>query len=138
MKESRYALWDSVAVLVIWACLIGFVAIMKNGVLVACAAVASIYFLPKSAQWVLLLMDNSGGSREKETVFGGVVEKGKLDVLHKIRYMKIRFDDKDLKGVYMAFMDAMPEGIADGERVVVHYLPKSKIITEIMKASTSE
>lgn len=138
MKESRYALWDSVAVLVIWACLIGFVAVMKNGVLIACAAVASIYFLPKSAQWVLLLMDYSGGSREKETVFSGVAEKGKLDVLHKIRYVKIRFDDKDLKGVYIALMDAMPKDIAGGERVVVHYLPKSKIVTEVRKASTSE
>lgn len=132
MKKVPYVLLDSVVVFIVWMGIVLY-AIQYNIAFFIFVAAASVYFAPKSLEWVQFLLDRSEGPRLKETVFLGVLDERRLDVFYKVRYVNVYFDDGEMRKNYRVFSDVPHDEIRRGDVVTVSYFPKTRIVTGIEK-----
>ncbi len=100
---------------------------------VVCALIASSYSIGKIVLGIKLLVDIKEGPYESETYFMGIAETEELDCFSKTCVSHIFFDDDTLQRDYLLFDDIRTEAVYPGDKIIIRYYKRSRIITMLHK-----
>ncbi len=127
-KQVLYFIIETILSLIVLSLFIIYICIDFNILIALLALIGSFYFINKAVIGFKLFIDIVEGPKEKCTVFMGNSGIEHLDFFYKIYFANIYFDDEELVKNYLVFDNVFGEGLCPGDRVMVTYYKRSRIV----------
>lgn len=131
MDKHLYIIFEAALSTIVILLFLGLWLIEFNILIVVLSLLGSIYFFGKIVLGVKLIIDTVCGPEETETIFMGNLGSAQLDFFRNVKFSTVYFDDAELNKNFLLFDDSCCEDIFPGDRVVLEYYKRSRIILRL-------
>lgn len=98
--------------------------------------VAAAYCIAAMLKAANLIFDIIKGPVMKQTTFFNIALYSHLDIFPNVKYKSVYFNDDELTKNYIIFDDVENQDIKNGEKVIIKYYRKSRIVINIDRTQT--